>query len=377
MQRHLGQFSPALTLRTPLPAAPTPKPAAAPLAPLKASLPAPLTKLSVTPMLAAKPGVVAQPKPAARPIVTIGPSVVAKPGVVAKPVTSEERALATSKMALNTANKIRAIKVKSPAGVAQQSLDAAETKVRGLVFGLPTKRLSLAQAVALVDEARGDVSRAKLAGDVYLGITSALVALRAAIAPPVSSKVTALSKSAVTATQATAIQGAVDAAISKLASSGVPLTEVTVKQTASEILKDVAPDAAQTGALKTATLVLTGTAKTNDTVATETLSTTPLPIESVAALVQANETAPAAPEPEQAAAAETPSDEKSASEPATVTSLVAPAEAAKSEGLFGVPWLYVGIGAGVLAVGGVILATTRRKAPTPNRRKRSRKRRSR
>lgn len=365
MQRHLGQFSPALSLRAPL-TAPARKPATAPLVPV---LPAPQPRLSVTPMLAAKPSVVAQPQPAARPIVTIGPSVVAKPGVVGKPVTSEDRVLAASKMALKTADKIRAVKVKSPAAVAQQSLDAAETKVRGLVFGLPTKRVSLVQAVALVDEARGDVSRAKLPVGEYLGIMSALLALRAAIAPPVSSKVTAVSKSAVTASQATAIQGAVDAAISKLASSGVPLTDQTVKQTATQILKDVAPDAEKTGALKTATLVLTGSAKTNETVAAETLSTTPLPVESVAALVEANETAPAAPEP-----VETPSAETAPAEPATVTSLVAPVEAAKKDGLFGVPWLYVGIAAGVLVVGGVILAS--RSAPTPNRRKRSSRRRS-
>ena len=336
-RHHLGQFSSAALMRPSIPA--PVKPAVASLATVKAPS---SSKVGVMPLLAAKP-------------------------VVAKPVASEDRVVAVSKMAIKTADKIRASKMKAT-GASQQSLDSAETKIRGLVFGLPTKRVSLAQALSLVDEARRDVASAKLPADLSSALGASLQALRSAIAPPVRSTMTVLSKDPVTAAQATVIQGAVDAAVAKLASSGKPVTDLAVKTEASSILKDVASDSVKPEVLKTATLVLTGTARTDESKPAQTLTSTPLPIESVASLVEASESAPPAPEPEKPAE----SAPETISEPVTTASLVSPAERSKKEGLFGIPWLYVGLGAGVLVVGGVILAS-RRPAPTPNKRRRGKR----
>lgn len=342
----------------------------------------------------------------AKPVVVSTSSVVVNPpagaparGVVvvsgaAKPVNSADRAKAAAAMAIRIADKLRALRPKAPAGAPRSAMNEAENKIRGIALLLPLKRMTLAQAFMSVSEAQRGVIAGQLPLETRKSVLAALQALRSAIAPPVRSKVTVApavgGRVSVTATQATTIQGSVDAAISKLAAAGTPVTEATVKQAAVDIIKEVAPDASEaakmTASLNESPLVVSGGAKADETKAVETLTTTPMATEAVVAIMESTDKAPPAPEPEatkveEPAPAPTPSDLVAAPPPAEekkadeVTSLVAPTEAPKKEGLFGIPWLYVGLGAGALVVGGIIMS--RRPAPTPNRRKRGSKRRSR
>lgn len=346
--------------------------------------------------------VASSPKPSV--VVTAPKSVVVtppKPSVVparrtvvpAKQVTSRDRVHAASVMSAKLANRIRQEKAKAPAGLARQSLESAENRLRSLALMLATKRMSLLQALNSVSWAQREVAKGQLPSRTLASLLAALQALRAVVAPPARSRVTVAPPAGrvVTAPHATTIQSAVDAAISALAAAGTPVTEATVKQTATEIIKDVAEDATQAktmvASLSESPLVVSGTAKTSsEDKPVETLTSTPLTTESVTSLVESAEQAPPAPEPEaekqaEPAPAPTP-DDLVAAPPPPATSEAAPsvvvapaaAESAK-EGLFGVPWLYVGLGAGALVVGGIIMS--RRSAPTPNRRKRSSKRRSR
>ena len=397
--RPLGQFSFKPNIGTLAPApAPTTKTLATVSAPTLTYAPkpmlAPAMALAPKPMLipvaVAKPGVVSS-------VVASAASVAARPSGVSvsapvKLVTSEDRSLAASKMAARIADRIRLEKVKLSASSApRKSLDSAETRIRALALMLPLKRMSLAAAYAAVNTAQFEVTQGRLDARARNSLLASIQALRAAIAPPVRSTVTVVTTSSVrvSAPQATTIQGAVDAAISKLAASGTPVTEANVKQTATEIIKDVSPDTTQAAtmvaSLNQSPLVVGGAAKTDDSQATQTLTSAPLPTESVTALVESADAAPPAPEPAADKSAEavpppTPDDLVAAPPPADAekkpdeepTSLVAPAPvteaAAKKPGLFGVPWLYVGLGAGALVVGGIIMS--RRPAPTPNRRKR-------
>lgn len=306
----------------------------------------------------------------------------------AKPVNSADRAKAAAAMAIRIADKLRALRPKAPAGAPRSAMNEAENKIRGIALLLPLKRMTLAQAFMSVSEAQRGVVAGQLPAEVRKSLLAALQALRSAIAPPARSRVTVVPSVGrtvnLTATQATTVQGSVDAAISKLAAAGTPVTEATVKQAAVDIIKEVAPDASEAAkmaaSLNESPLVVSGGAKTDETKPVETLTTTPMATEAVVAIMESTDKAPPAPEPEEKKAEEpaappTPDDLVAAPPPADkkadeVTSLVASAK----EGLFGIPWLYVGLGAGAMVIGGIIMS--RRPAPTPNRRK-VKKRRSR
>ena len=320
-------------------------------------------------------------------VVTSGSA--AKPAVVvsavAKPVDSSHRSKAAVAMAIRIADKIRALRSSAPAGAPRSAMTKAENDVRQIALLMPLRRMTITQAFVAVSEAQRNVVQGQLPAETRKKLLSMLQALRSSLAPPVRSKVTVVPTVSVkvTATQATTIQAATDAAISKLAATGTPVTEATVKQTAVEIIREVAPDSSEASkmeqALKGSPLVVSGEAKTDETRLTETLTSTPLSLQSVASLVESSDKAPPAPEPEAekkdepAAPPPTPDDLVAAPPPADkkadeVTSLVASAEPAAKEGLFGIPWLYVGLGAGAMVIGGIIMS--RRPAPTPNRRKR-------
>ena len=316
-----------------------------------------------------------------------------------KLVTSSDRSAAAAKVATQVANKIRSAMLRLPQGRDRQPLASAEVRVRSLALRLPTKNLKLIDAFAQVNEAMREVAGSSLdkvsgGAQAKARLLTALRALRSTIAPPARSAVRVLPPigkpaARLTPSQAVTVQAAVDAAVAKAAEIGTPVTEVSVKQIASDIIKETATDDGQAttmiSSLKESPLVVSGGAKTDETKPVETLTSTPLTTESVAAIVSATESAPPAPEPDkkdEAASTQTteaivtldalapPSSiaPPAAAEPA---SLVAPAtvEAEKKEGLFGVPWMYVGIGAGALVVGGLIMSR-RSPAPTPNKRRR-------
>lgn len=333
-----------------------------------------------------------------KPVTVSAASVVVTPparGVVvvsgaAKPVNSADRAKAAAAMAIRIADKLRALRPKAPAGAPRSAMNEAENKIRGIALLLPLKRMTLAQAFMSVSEAQRGVVAGQLPAEIRKSLLAALQALRSAIAPPARSRVTVVPSVGrtvnLTATQATTVQGSVDAAISKLAAAGTPVTEATVKQAAVDIIKEVAPDASEAAkmaaSLNESPLVVSGGAKTDETKPVETLTTTPMATEAVVAIMESTDKAPPAPEPEEKKAEEpaappTPDDLVAAPPPADkkadeVTSLVASAEPAAKEGLFGIPWLYVGLGAGAMVIGGIIMS--RRPAPTPNRRKVSKRR---